>query len=275
MENQNPEARKVGIYVRVSTEEQATSGVSIGAQLEKCRQYCVLHEWKVVKEYLEEGKSGYYLEREKIQELIQECRDGLINVVLVYKLDRLSRNLRDILFLVDEEFKKKQVDFVSISESFDTTSHAGRFFFHIIGALAEFERNMIRDRVIMGMDKKANDGYVQYRAPRGYKYLDGKIVVDDEEAAKVRRIFADYIKHRSMAKVAQIHGMSDAKTVQHILSNETYLGYVKWEGALIKGVHDAIIDDDTFNKVEKIRMKMRKQNRKNGSKRPVIDQQGN
>lgn len=124
----------------------------------------------------------------------------------------------------------------------------------------EDEVSGTRALVIRGMDTRAKAGHVQYKAPLGYKYVDGKIIVDEEEAAKVRGIFTDYIKHRSMAKVAQIHGIPNAKTVQRILSNETYLGYVKWRGISTKGVHAAVVDEGIFNKVKKIRAEMRKRN---------------
>lgn len=246
---------RVGIYVRVSTEEQA-SGMSLSAQSEKLRQYCELQGWSVVKEYVDAGMSGGTLDRPALQEMMEDCRNGKINVVLVYKLDRLSRSLRDLILTIDE-MRKHGVDFVSVTEQIDTTTPVGKLMFHIIGAFAEFERDMIRQRVMLGMDKKASDGYVQYKAPFGYRYVDGKLVINEDEAEVVRGVCQAYLRERSTAKVARIFNLPRS-LVYRILTNKTYLGMVKWKGKLIQGEHPPIIDRRTYDEVAKILREMRK-----------------
>ncbi|MDY6965724.1 MAG: recombinase family protein [Halobacteriota archaeon] len=250
------ELKKVGIYVRVSTEEQATSGISLDAQVEKLEQYCNLNGWDILRKYVDAGLSGSTIDRPELQKMIDDCRGGLINVILVYKLDRLSRSLRDIILTIDE-LREYGVDFVSLTEQIDTTTAVGQLMFHIIGAFAEFERNIIRERVIFGMDKKAKDGHVQYKAPFGYEYIDGKLIVDDEEAEIIKDIYIAYLVDKSTYKVAKKFSISQRQT-HRILTNKTYLGKVKWKGEVIDGEHEAIIDQDTFNQVTEVMKNKRK-----------------
>lgn len=248
--------KKVGIYTRVSTEEQATSGISLEAQKEKLRQYCNFNRWAIIKEYIDAGLSGGTLNRPGLQQLLVDAKKGLINVVLVYKLDRLSRSLRDIILTMDD-FRQYNIDFVSLNEKIDTTSSVGKLMFHIIGAFAEFERDIIRERVIFGMDKKAQDGYVQYKAPFGYGYNNRKLVVNEEEATIVKEVYKAYLKEKSTLKVSRIVKLPRS-LIYHILTSETYLGKVKWRDSVIEGTHEALVDADTFNEVSCILEKKRK-----------------
>ena len=240
--------KKIGIYVRVSTVEQATTGISIDAQIEKLEQYCKQNDWDTVKKYIDAGISGSTIDRPKLKNLIDDCKSGKVNVILVYKLDRLSRSLRDIILTIDE-LKKYNVDFVSLTEQIDTTTAVGQLMFHIIGAFAEFERNIIRERVIFGMDKKAKDGHAQYKAPYGYTHKNGNLVILENEAREIRNIFAAYLSMESTTKVARIFDMQRSH-VHRILTNQTYLGKVKWKGEIIEGGHEAIVDRETFERVQ-------------------------
>lgn len=239
--------KDVGIYVRVSTEEQATSGISLDAQVEKLEQYCKFNGWNIVRKYVDAGLSGSTTDRPELKKLIDDCRGGLVNVILVYKLDRLSRSLRDIILTIDE-LREYDVDFVSLTEQIDTTTAVGQLMFHIIGAFAEFERNIIRERVIFGMDKKAKDGHAQYKAPFGYTHKNGSLVINDEEAEAIRAIYMAYINEQSTLKVSRLFNLPRS-LIYRILTNETYLGKVKWKDEIIEGEHEAIIDRDTFNQV--------------------------
>lgn len=252
----NIEPKKVGIYVRVSTEEQVSTGISLDAQVEKLEQYCKLNSWDVIRKYVDAGLSGSTIERPELQKMIDDCRNGHINVILVYKLDRLSRSLRDIILTIDE-LREYDVDFVSITEQIDTTTAVGQLMFHIIGAFAEFERNIIRERVIFGMDKKAKDGHVQYKAPFGYEYVEGKLIMNEEEAELIRDIFRAYLLDKSTYKVSKKFNISQ-RQAHRILTNMTYLGKVKWKGEIIDGEHQAIIDQNTFNQVTEIMKSKRK-----------------
>ena len=264
--NDETEGKKnVGIYIRVSTEEQATSGVSISAQKEKLEQYCSFNGWIVAREYIDAGLSGSTLYRPEIQRMLDDCRNGLVNVVLVYKLDRLSRSLRDIILTIDE-LGQYDVDFVSLTEQIDTTTPVGKLMFHIIGAFAECERDIIRQRVIFGMDKKAHDGYVQYKAPFGYEYIDSKLAVNEGEAEIIRSIYGLYLAEGSTYKVAKKFNINQRR-VHRILTNETYLGKVKWKEEVIEGCHDHIVNEEVFGRVRQLMEKKRKRKKYDRNKR--------
>ncbi|MDY6930822.1 MAG: recombinase family protein [Halobacteriota archaeon] len=248
--------KRVGIYVRVSTEEQASSGISLDAQIEKLEQYCQLNNWEIVRDYVDAGVSGSTVDRPELQKMIDDCRRGELNVVLVYKLDRLSRSLRDIILTIDE-LREYDVDFVSVTEQIDTTTAVGQLMFHIIGAFAEFERNIIRERVIFGMDKKAKDGYAQFKAPFGYRYVEGRLEINQDEAEIIRSVYRSYIREQSTLRVSKIFGLSRS-LVYRILTSETYLGKVKWKGEVEEGVHEAIIDPITYSHVREILRAKRK-----------------
>ncbi|MHC1585763.1 MAG: recombinase family protein [Candidatus Syntropharchaeia archaeon] len=240
----------------MSTEEQASGGASLDAQLEKLRQYCKANDWEIVKEYVDAGVSGSTSDRPELQKLMDDSKNGVINVVLVYKLDRFSRSLRDIILMIDD-LRKYGTDFVSLTEQIDTTTPVGKLMFHIIGAFAEFERDMIRQRVVMGMDKKARDGYVQYKAPFGYRYQDGKLVPEEKEAEIVRKIYEAYIREKSTLKVSRMFNMPRS-LIYRILKSETYLGKVKWKDQTIAGVHEGIVEQCLYDEVQKIMRKKKK-----------------
>ena len=111
--------------------------------------------------------------------------------------------------------------------------------------------------VIRGMDKKAQDGYVQYKAPFGYEYNNRKLVVNEEEAAVVREVYKAYLKEKSTLKVSRIFKVPRS-LIYHILTSETYLGKVKWKDNVIDGAHEALVDAKTFDDVRRILEKKRK-----------------
>lgn len=145
---------KAAIYARVSTDEQ-----NIDIQLDLMRTYCERANppLEIYKEYVDKGISGMKESRPAFDELLKDMRDKKFNVVMVYKLDRLGRSLKHILSLF-EEFNNKGIHFVAISQNIDTTSAAGRLQMQIIGAFAEFERNIISERTREGLKKAVNVG---------------------------------------------------------------------------------------------------------------------
>jgi len=242
--------RDVGIYIRVSTEEQAKSGMSLAAQTEKLKAYCSVNEWPFII-YEDAGISGSTItDRPALSKLLDDCKNNKIKIVLVYKLDRLSRSLRDIILTIDE-LREYKVDFVSVTEQIDTTTAVGQLMFHMIGAFAEFERNITKERIALGMNKKASDGYNQSRAPFGYYFEDGIMIKHPEDSEIVKNIFEDYIKERSIGTVAKKYNIHRS-LVHRILNNIIYLGQIKWKGAALQGSHDPIIDLPMFEAVKDI-----------------------
>ena len=149
---------KVGIYSRVSTQEQAREGYSIGEQVERLKNYCAAKGWILYKTYTDAGFSGANTDRPGMQQLISDVADGKIDMVLVYKLDRLSRSQKDTLYLIEDVFIKNNVNFASITENFDTSTPFGRAMIGILSVFAQLEREQFRERSIMGKDARAKEG---------------------------------------------------------------------------------------------------------------------
>lgn len=195
---------KVAIYIRWSTEDQG-QGHTLEIQQESCRYYSMSQGWVARSDltYIDDGYSGSTLERPALTRLRQAVRDGRVDCVVVYKLDRLSRNIKDIINLVLDEWEG--ICCVrSTQEPVDTTSDAGKLFFTMLGSFADFERSTIKNRTWSGKRKNAekgrNPGYVY---PYGFrKSPTGDFEIVEEEAVIVRRMFHDYLKGKSCRMIA-------------------------------------------------------------------------
>jgi DNA invertase Pin-like site-specific DNA recombinase len=157
---------KVAIYSRVSTNEDKQN---LDVQINPCMNRCQREGWsfEVFKEYASGSKES----RPELDRMLQRIRAKEFNIVMVLRLDRLGRSLKHLLQLV-EEFRNKDVKFVSLNESFDTTTAQGELFFNIVGAFAQFERRLIQERVKEGLDEAKRNNKVLGR-PKGSK--DGKL----------------------------------------------------------------------------------------------------
>src|SRR3989344_4867750 len=180
--------QKAGIYVRVSTEEQAKEGISIDAQIERCRAFCTARGWKVFKLYTDAGYSAGSMNRPALKNMMDDINAKKFTILLVYKIDRFSRKLKDLITIL-EELKEKNINFTSVTEQIDTTSAMGEAFFQIIGVFAQLERGMVKERVELAFDRKIKFGEVLYRAPLGYAFKNKKLVLDTENAKKVSEVF--------------------------------------------------------------------------------------
>ena len=161
---------KIALYVRVSTLVQFEKGNSVDEQKKRLEAFCEAKGWTDYEEFVDAGWSGSNMERPALQELIKRADE--FDVVLVYKLDRLGRNQRDILYLIEDVFK----NFNSITENFDTSTPVGKLMLSMMGAFAELERQQINERMMMGRIASAEKG--RWRGgsgvPTGYKYIPGR-----------------------------------------------------------------------------------------------------
>ncbi|HID24891.1 MAG TPA: recombinase family protein [Thermoplasmata archaeon] len=258
---ENEQKVRVAIYTRVSTEDQAKEGFSLDAQLDKLRAYCKARDWVIAGEYIDDGYSGRTTKRPAYQRMMEEMNKW--DVVLVIKMDRIHRNSKNFMLMM-EHLKKEGKEFVSMTESLDTSTAMGRFVMDIIQRIAQLESEQIGERVYVGMEQKAksNGGILGFNIPYGYEYEDGRLIVNKDEAEVVRRIFEWYKDGKSMGEIVNMLQNQKVptkrqrfwakKTVSNILKNPVYCGYLKWEKYLNKGKHEPIIDEKTFNEVQRI-----------------------
>lgn len=257
--------RKVILYIRVSTAGQAEKGYSIGEQKDRLLAYAKAKGWAVVDIIIDGGFSGSDLKRPGIQKIMEIAGEKGVDIVCVNKLDRLSRSQKDTLHLIEDIFLPNGVDFVSVQESFDTSTPMGKFQLSILSAFAQLEREQIRDRTFGGRVERSKTGLWHGGGvdPIGYRYIDGFLTIDKEESHQVRKVFELYaaghnIKFISeqMAGYQTKHGgWQHSGTISDVLDNPLYAGYVHFDGNLTPGVHDAIISKDLYHVVKKIREK--------------------
>ena len=264
----NPKRRlRCAIYTRKSSEEGLDMEFnSLDAQRECCEAYIASQRsegWATIRErYDDGGFSGGTLDRPGLKRLLADIEDGLVDVVVVYKIDRLSRSLMDFSKLV-EVFDRNDVTFVSVTQSFNTTTSMGRLTLNILLSFAQFEREVIGERI---RDKVAASrkrgiwmgGYV----PFGYDVQDRKLVVNTAEAAAVRRIFERFVELGSattLARELRAQGfrnkqgtLVDKGYLYRLLNNRVYRGEAVHKGKAYPGEHEAIIDAELWNHVHAI-----------------------
>jgi len=252
------------IYVRVSTDEQAREGFSIAAQKERLKAFCQSQGWEITEMYVEEGASAKDLNRPVMKRLLLDVKKNKFDLVLVYRLDRLTRSVLDLYNLL-QTFEKYNVAFKSATEVYDTSTAMGRLFITLVAALAQWERENLAERVKFGIFQMIDEG----KKPGGhnlygYKYNNGELKAEivEEEAQIVRKIFSWYAEgygYRSIARRLDAAGikprMADqwtSPTIRQMLTNRMYIGHYKWGDKVVEGSHESIIDDDLFHMVQQI-----------------------
>ncbi|PWW08795.1 DNA invertase Pin-like site-specific DNA recombinase [Paenibacillus cellulosilyticus] len=265
---------KVAIYVRVSTQEQAKDGYSIDAQTKLLTQHFTNAGYEIYEVYKDEGYSGKDIKgRPAMVKLLEDSNKGLFDTVAVWKVTRLARvHLHTLQIL--ETFEKNNIKFFSLSdENIDASTPIGKAMFHIMGTFAEFERNQIIENVKMGMNERAEQGKWNGGSVLGYKSENKKLVIIDDEANIVRRVFDLYVNGKGYKAIANQLNRDGYKTkqkndfaiatVRTIITNPLYAGFIRFnqhldwtdkrrkgvnkDYILVKGEHDAIIPPSVWD----------------------------
>ncbi len=258
---------RCAIYTRKSSEEGLEMEFnSLDAQREACEAYIASHKpegWVLVPDrYDDGGWSGGTLERPALKQLIADIEDGRIDVVVVYKIDRLSRSLMDFSKLV-EVFDGHAVTFVSVTQSFNTTTSMGRLTLNILLSFAQFEREVIGERIRDKFAASRKKGmWMGGFVPLGYVVKDRKLVIDEVEAATVRMIFEWFVQIGSATTLAQAlvaEGVTtkrgkpiDKGALYKLLNNRVYIGEAVHKGTAYPGEHIAIVSRELWDKVHSI-----------------------
>lgn len=272
--------KKIAIYARVSTLEQAEHGYSIGEQVDKLKKYSDIHDYSIYKEYVDGGYSGSKLDRPAMLELIEDAKNHKFEMVIVYKLDRLSRNLQNALYLINDVFRDNNISFASLSENIDLSTASGELNFNMFASFAEFERANIRDRMAMGAYARAKSGRCASpsRVPFGYEYNGGILKKNETTAPIVKSVFDMYLQGLSLAKIL-IHLNNDGfigkdkpwrlSTIGTLLRTKTYIGVIKYRDEYFKGLHEPIVSSADFEEVQRqIKIRQDLAYKKSNSTRP-------
>ena len=287
MGRKNPTVR-CAIYTRKSSEEGLEQEFnSLDAQADACHAYIQSqkHEgWAAIKEtYDDGGYSGGSMDRPAFPTLLDDIEKGLIDVVVVYKVDRLTRSLTDFSRIV-EIFDGRQVSFVSVTQQFNTSTSMGRLTLNVLLSFAQFEREVTGERIRDKLAASARKGlWTGGRVPIGYEVVDRKLVVNGGEAETVRLIYEKFTAFKSVQKLGQWlteNGFRNKVRISkqglqsgghlfgkgalyRILRNPVYLGQKEHKGNPYPGQHDAILAPDLFQKVRET-LNANRVDRKNG-----------
>ncbi|WP_277631536.1 recombinase family protein [Atopococcus tabaci] len=257
--------KKAAIYTRVSSLEQAKHGFSIRQQKDRLLQYAEMNELSVHEVYEDSGWSGTNTDRPALQRLLSDCEAGLFDVVLVFKLDRLSRSVPKTYQLF-EFFDKHKVKFVSISEGFDTSTAYGKGMSGFLSVMAQMENSVRVERVTEGKIGKAKRGEPMsgHNPPFGYSYdkQNKRYVINEEQANVVREIYDLYLSGLGGNEIVATlnkngHIGKDVPWtrthMRRILDNVVYIGKQQFKGEIYEANHEPIIDEETFEMVQKQR----------------------
>ena len=274
---QMPKRCRCAIYTRKSSEEGLDMEFnSLDAQREACEAYVASQRsegWAAIRErYDDGGFSGGTLERPALKQLLADIEAGLIDVIVVYKIDRLSRSLMDFAKLV-EVFDRNNVTFVSVTQSFNTTTSMGRLTLNVLLSFAQFEREVIGERIRDKFAASRKRGmWMGGFIPFGYDVRDRKLVVNEVDAATVRSIFARFVEVGSATVLARELRRAGTQNRQgtlidkgylyRLLRNRVYLGEAVHKGSVYDGEHDPIIDKRLWEQVQSI---LRESPRKRGN----------
>ncbi len=261
----NEEKKNViaGLYPRVSTDDQVREGFSLDEQEKEMKKLCMYKNYQIYKVYREEGVPAKNMNRPKFQEMMRDLKDGKINRIIVYKLDRLTRSIQD-LEVICKLIEKYHCSLDSVSEEINTDTAMGVFFIRMTTILAQLEIERTSERTKFGLKGAAKNGHFCGKAPIGYRKINKELVIDDLESEVVKEIFDDYVNGLSVCTITKKLNNKNAlnrnwrtTTIDRMLSNYIYCGdYLYGKRAKnMKPIHlenicPAIIDKETFKMVQ-------------------------
>jgi site-specific DNA recombinase len=242
----------IGIYIRVSTQEQAKEGYSIAAQKERLTAFCTALGWNDYKFYVDEGVSGKDTNRPQLQMLLDYIKAGSISTILVYRLDRFTRRVKDLHKML-EFLEEHKCAFKSATEPYDTSTAMGKLFITIVAALAEWETDNLSERVKMALEEKAAEGERVGNVPFGFDLSpEEKLVKNDQSKIVLEMI--DLLKSGYSAnKIASHlnqrydHRQWHAQGVLRVFRNPALYGATRWNDKIFEDTHDGLITREEFN----------------------------
>ncbi|WP_264686960.1 MULTISPECIES: recombinase family protein [unclassified Wolbachia] len=255
---------RCAIYTRKSNEDGLEQKFnSLDAQRVACEKYIKSREgWvALAKRYDDGGYSGKNLERPAIRELFEDVKAGEVDCVVVYTLDRLSRETKDSIE-VTSFFRRHRVNFIAVTQIFDNNTPMGKFVQTVLSGAAQLEREMIVERVKNKIATSKEQGlWMGGTLPLGYDVKDKELIINEKEAKTVKHIFERYVELKSMAELARelnnqgYRTKSDIfkkATVRRIITNSIYMGKIRHYEKQYKGKHEAIIEEEKWKKAQEL-----------------------
>lgn len=252
--------KRVALYMRVSTQEQAENGNSLEFQKEKLEAYCKIHEYKIIGEYVDAGVSGAKFNRPALDRLKEDVEK--IDVVLIYKLDRLSRSIKDTMMLIEDFFKPNKIDLISLSENFDTSQAIGMATVGMLSTFAQLERDTITQRMMAGKIQSVKNGNYINHAPFGYIRENKRLIKDERTRECVEYIFERLLDGDSTTRIAKLleekgysalrKGLWHFISINRIAKNSVYAGHTTLMGTQVKNTHEPYITDEEQNRIKKM-----------------------
>ena len=254
--------KKVAIYIRVSSLDQAREGYSLAAQERTLRNYCSEKGFSIYKLYADEGISAKdMVHRPAVQELMTDAEEKKFEVILFWALSRFTRSVSD-LYQTVYKLNQLNIDLVSYTEAFDTSTPFGRAIVGILGVFAQLERELTSERVSFALDEKFKQSKYAPAFLQGYTSKNDELKIIKREADCVKLCFDAYLKTHNLSETARILKSAgylgkrgkdfSANSVKVMLRNKTYSGYIKFNGKEKFGSHEGIISADVFEKAQKI-----------------------
>ncbi len=258
---------RCAIYTRKSTDEGLEQTFnSLDAQREACEAYVKSqqHEgWQAIASHYDDGNySGGNMERPALKQIMADIEAGKVGVVVVYKVDRLTRSLADFAKIV-EHFDKYKVSFVSVTQHFNTTTSMGRLTLNVLLSFAQFEREVTGERIrdkIAASKKKGM--WMGGRVPLGYKVLNRKLLIIEQEADTVRTVFREFLRVKSVLRLEELLRANNIRTrrgnyfrrgpLYTMLRNQLYLGLIRHKTEIYPGEHEGVIDRVTWDKAQSL-----------------------
>ncbi len=257
---------KCAIYTRKSTDEGLEKEFNtLEAQREAGENYVLSQKhqgWELVPDHYDDGGfSGGSMNRPALKQLLEDVKSGKVNMIVVYKIDRLTRSLMDFSKMVDL-FEKHGCSFVSVTQNFNTADSMGRLMLNVLLSFAQFEREIsgerIRDKIAASKKKGM---WMGGKLPYGYNREEKKLVINPDEAKVVKEIFGLFLSMKAVPIVVQevnnkgylFHGRpANYEMIRNILQNRVYCGLIHHKGEYYKGLHKAIIDNETFERAQEV-----------------------
>jgi DNA invertase Pin-like site-specific DNA recombinase len=265
--NNNDGIEQVAIYTRVSTEDQAKEGFSLDAQLSKLQSFCVARGWGVTGEYIDDGHTGTNMKRPGYQQMFQDIDNW--DAILVMKMDRIHRNSKNFMMMM-EELRELKKEFVSMTESLDTSTAMGRFVMDIIQRIAQLESEQIGERTFAGMYQKGRNiqaGWMGHGIPFGYRVIHGDKRIEDERTSeyslKYKSILIEnpdeihlikqmyHLAHKgdSIKSIARDLNLPYSK-VHYVLHNPFYAGMERYTDTLKKTLVKPLFTRKFWNQIQ-------------------------